>query len=488
MLSNPDERLSTGVEGLDEILHGGLIGGRSYMLRGSAGSGKTILGFHFLTAGADAGETTLFVNLEEDLGDLEANAAALGFETDAVEFLDLSPGAEVFTEEQSYEVFSAAEVEREPVIERIVDTVEAVDPDRVVVDPVTQLNYLAPDDYQFRKQVVGFSRFLKRQGATVLFTVQETGSLPTDDLEFITDGTVRLTDAPYGRQISVPKFRGSGTRSGDHAYRITDDGIEVFPALDPEGNERSFAAEQVSSGVPQVDELLHGGLERGTVTILSGPTGVGKTTLGTQFMKEAAGRGERSVVYLFEENEETFRARSRAINVPVDDMIDRGTLQVEEVEALRRSPQEFARMVRREVEEEGADIVMVDGTAGYRMTLRGETGMLQRLHALGRYLKNSGVTALLVDETPDVTGEFSATGENVSYLADNIVFLRHLELQGELRKAVGVLKKRTSDFERTLREFRITEHGIVVGEPLTGLRGVLSGTPEVVGESPERGE
>jgi len=481
MSSTGTDRLSTGVEGLDEILRGGFIPDRSYMLRGPAGSGKTILGLHFLAAGIDNGETALFINLEEDIDDLRANAAALDFDTESMEFLDLSPSADVFTEDQSYEVFSASEVEQKPLTEKIVDAVSETDPDRVVVDPVTQLRYLTSGDYQFRKQVVGFMRFLKNQRATVAFTVQDTESLPTDDLEFITDGTIRLDNASYGQTIRAPKFRGSPTQSGEHAYRITDAGVEVYPELEPSRHDSEFRAEQVSSGVPEVDELLNGGIARGTVSIISGPTGVGKTTLGTQFMKEAAGRGERSVIYLFEETMGTFLTRSEAVNIPVDDMIDRGSLQVREVEPVDRSPQEFARMVRRDVERGGADIVMVDGLPGYRLTLRGDDeAMLQRLHRLGRYLKNMGVTTLFIDETRNITGEFTATEDNISYLADNLVFLRHLELQGELRKAIAVLKKRTSDFERTLREYEITEHGIKVGEPLTGMRNILSGSPELV--------
>jgi circadian clock protein KaiC len=483
------DRVSTGVVGLDEVLSGGLIPERSYMIDGRAGSGKTILGLHFLDEGVDRGESALFINLEEDLGDLKANAAALGFDTEAIDFLDLSPNADVFTEDQSYEVFAPSEVERESLTERIVEGVDAVDSDRVVVDPLTQLRYLTDDDYQFRRQVVGFTRFLKGRNATVLFTVQDTPSLPSDDLEFITDGTIVLGSEAHGKSISVPKFRGSSTQSGDHAYRITDRGIEVYPALQPGEHVGEYELEQISSGIPEVDELLDGGLERGTVSIVSGPTGVGKTTLSTQFMKEAAGRGERSVIYLFEETKETFLTRSRAVNIPVDRMIEKGTLRVNEVEALERSPQEFARMVREEVEERDADIVMIDGISGYRLTLRGEeTTMLQQMHALGRYLKNMGATAVFVDETRNVTGEFQATMENISYLADNIVFLRHLEIHGEMRKAIGVLKKRTSDFERTIREFEITKHGIKVGEPMSNMRGILRGTPEIVDRRPERGE
>jgi circadian clock protein KaiC len=488
MTSAQFDRLSTGIGGLNEILQGGLIPERSYMLRGRAGSGKTLLGLHVLQEGIRQNETALFVNLEEDLNDLKANATAFGFDTEAIDFLDLSPTADVFTEDQSYEVFEASEVEQDPLTGKIVDTITEGDPDRVVVDPLTQLRYLTSGDYQFRKQIVGFMKFLKQRGATVVFTVQDTEDLPTDDIEFITDGTILLGETTHGQTIGVPKFRGSAVRNGEHAYRITDNGMEVYPELEPSQHDGDYSADHISAGVPEIDELLNGGISRGTVTIISGPTGVGKTTLGTQFMKEAAGRGERSVIYLFEENTKTFMNRSRAVNIPVNDMIERGTLQVHEVNALERSPQEFGCMVRTEVENNDTGIVMIDGIAGYRLTLRGEDDtVLERMHTLGRYLNNMGVTTILVDETKNVTGEFNATQENISYLADGIVFLRHLELQGKLRKAIGVLKKRTGDFERTLREFEITGHGIKVGEPLTGMRGILSGTPEVIDHGSDRG-
>lgn len=475
-------RVSTGVEGLDEVVRGGLIAERSYMIRGPAGAGKTLVCLHFLAAGVAADESTLFVNLEQDVDDLVADAEALGMPVDGVEFVDLSPSANVFVDDTSYDVFTAADVEQEGMTERIVDAVERVDPDRIVVDPLTQLRYLTTDEYQFRKQVVGLMRYLTGGGATVLFTTQETTATPTEELQFITDGTVRLERRPAGGFVSVPKFRGSGTRGGDHAYRIDGDGVHVYPELSPRSDgEDGVPEETLSSGVEEVDALLNGGFERGTVNVISGPTGVGKTTLGTQFANAAARRDERTVVYLFEETERTFRQRSRAVGIPVDRMVDRGTLQVEEVEGLEVTPQEFAHRIRTEVEANDPRIVMIDGVAGYRITAGADTTRAaRRLHALGRYLKGAGVTTLLIDETSSVTGDFRATDDNISYLADSLVFLRHVELQGELRKVIGVLKKRTSDYERTLRQFEITGQGVRVGEPLTRLRGVLSGTPQVV--------
>lgn len=473
------ERLSTGVGGLDEILQGGLIPERSYLLRGEPGTGKTILGLHYLTAGIAHDETPLFINLEETTEDIKQNAASLGFDLTDVHFLDLSPKSEFFAGDQGYDVFESGEVERDPLIEEITEQVSDLQPDRVFVDPITQLRYLSTDEYQFRKQTLSFMRMLSEQGATVLFTTQATDDAPDDDLQFMSDGTIQLGYAATGRSVNVPKFRGSPTESGGHSMEITRDGLVVYPELSPGKYDRSFVDEAISAGVPALDELLHGGLDRGTVTVLSGPTGVGKTTTGTQFMKEAAGRGERSVMYLFEESESTFMQRSEAINIPVHEMRERGTLAVEEIESLQVSPQEFANMVRHEVEEEDADIIMLDGIAGYKLGLQGEEDdLVTHLHALNRYLKNMGVTVILIDEVANITGEFQATNVGISYLADNIIFLRHLEVRGEMRKVIGVLKMRTSDFERTLRKFEITEHGITVGEPLTNLRGILSGTPQ----------
>lgn len=479
------DRISTGVSGLDEILQGGLIPERSYLIRGSPGTGKTILGIHFLVEGLSNDETSLLINLEESTEDIKKNAESIGFELDGVHFLDLSPGADVFSADTSYSILSASDVEQEPFIEKVTETVEEVAPDRVFVDPITQLRHLTADETQFRKQAIGFMQYLTDGEATVLFTSQNTSTNPDDDLQFLSDGTIDLTNSELGHRVDVPKFRGSAVKDGDHAMRITNGGIVVYPELLPEKHSREFISEPLSSGISELDKLLHGGFERGTVTIISGPTGVGKTTLGTQFVKEAAGRGERSVMYLFEEREATFRERSEAIDMSVSDMEEQGALLVEEMEPLILSPQQFAQDVRNEVEENDTKIVMIDGIRGYRVTLQGrKQDLTQELHALCRYLTNVGVTVILIDESSTLMGDFSATDAGTSYLADNILFLRHIEHRSELRKIVGVLKKRTSDFERTLRELEITERGIEIGEPLTGLRGILSGMPDWVGTAP----
>lgn len=423
-------RLSTGVAGLDEVLLGGFVSGRAYLVRGGPGCGKTTLGMHLLTTGAAEGEKVLFISLGEPEAQLRTNAAALGFDLKGVTFLDLSPPPEFFAEAESYDIFSAAEVEREPTTRKIVEQVEKIKPKRVFIDSMTQLRYLSTDAFQFRKQALSFLRFLVDRGATVLCTAEGTTEIPDDDLQFMADGVRHLEFAPEGRTLSVTKFRGSGFRSGAHAISLGEQGMAIFPRLVPERLRRDFVTEPMSSGVPELDELLHGGLERGTVTILTGPTGAGKTTLGLQFIKEAAGRGERSVVYTFEEGVETLLNRCEAINIPVRAMVEHGTLSVLQAEPLRYTPDEFARLVRRDVEEQKRRIVMIDSVAGYGLSMQGRD-LTTHLHALGMYLKSVGVTVLLVNEVENITGEFRATDDKLSYLADNVVFLRYLEMNGE---------------------------------------------------------
>lgn len=471
-------RLSTGIAGVDEVLDGGLLPGRSTLVRGPPGAGKTLFGVHFLTSGAGNDDTCLFINLGEPEAYIRQDVASFGLNFEAVEFLDLGPSEDEFTDEATYDVFSAAEVEGQSLASEITEEIDDVDPDRVVIDPSTQLRYIATDAHQFRKQMLALLRLLRDQGATTVFTSQQTAAAPDDDLQFLSDAVIHLDHAET-RTLEVTKFRGSGFQSGVHSLRITDDGYECFPRLVAEHHTKEFTAETISSGVPELDELLHGGIERGTVTFLSGPTGVGKTTTGLQFMKEAAGRGENSVLYSFEEGMGTLLHRAEAVNIPVQAMLDRGTLRIEEIQPFELTAAEFGQRVRRAVEEDGAEIVMIDGIGGYRQSIQDVSGnIVDDIAALGRYLKNMGVTTIVVNEVHDITGEFQVTESATSYLADNIVFLRHIEHQGELQKVIGVLKKRTSDYEKRLRELTITEHGIKIGDPMSELRGILTGTPE----------
>jgi circadian clock protein KaiC len=468
------DRVSTGIGGLDEILEGGLLARRVYLVRGGPGTGKSTLGFHFLYNGAKAGDKTLFITLGESVSQLINNARSIGLDLQDVSILDLTPSSEFFAKDQSYDIFSSADVERGPTTEKITSEIENLKPVRVFLDSATQFRYLTSDTFQFRKQILSLSRYLKEQGATVIFSSEGSTEAPDDDLQFLCDGVINLDFPPEGRSVSITKFRGSGFQSGQHAMRIGVNGISVFPRLVPDKYHAAFTAEPLPFGVAELDKILHGGLERGTVTIISGPAGVGKTTLGLQFVNAAASRSERAVVYSFEEGLETMLRRTDDIKIPMRSMLERGDLEVIQIEPIHYSTDEFASLVKREVEERKTRVIMLDSTSGYKLSLASKD-LAGHLYSLCRYLKNMGVTTILISEVESITGEFRATESGISFLVDNIVFLRYVETDGELRRSLGVLKKRTSDFDKSLCEFEITRRGIKVGKPLTMMGGILGG-------------
>ncbi|MBS3766427.1 AAA family ATPase, partial [Candidatus Bipolaricaulota bacterium] len=316
------------------------------------------------------------------------------------------------------------------------------------------------------------------QGATVLFTSESSSRNPDADLQFMADGIMELKRTDRRRELEVAKFRGSDFQGGEHALEITGEGLKVYPRLVPKGTKLGASTQEtLSSGIPEVDEMLHGGLEGGTVTLFTGPSGTGKTSLALQFAKEAAGRGVRTAVYNFDEDKDLLNRRSEAINIPIGKMIEGDNLLLEEVKPLELTTQQFAQRVRKEVEESGAKIVVLDSVNGYNLSIKGEK-LQESLYNLSQYFRKKGITAILTNEVSKITGEFQASDMDITVVADNVVFFRYLELRGEMHKAIGVLKKRVSDFERSLREFEITEHGIKVGAPMDNLRGILSGQPE----------
>ncbi|MCE9681140.1 ATPase domain-containing protein [Halomonas alkalisoli] len=476
MKSHPPSRITTDIPGLEKILHGGFLPGRSYLVTGGPGTGKTTLGLHFLSAKPEE-ERALLVSFGEADRNIRADAASIGMALEGVVTIDLSPTAQT-SGQSTYTLLEPWEAEPPDIRSRIEAAFPEGPPARVFIDALSQFRHLVPDTFQFRKQVMALLEYLTHAGSTLLYT-SERGSQADEDLQYLGDGILQLDHTEAGRSLSVVKFRGSGFAEGRHTVRLNEQGMSVFERLVPGEHGQPYVAESIPSGVAELDALSGGGVGRGTVTIISGPTGVGKTSLGVQFMREAASRGERSVIFSFEESLATIRHRCERIGIPLSEMIRNDSLAVEEIEPLRYSPDEFAWRVRREVEERGATIVMIDSLSGYRQSVRGDE-VVTHAHALCRYLANMGVTVLLVNEVGSIAGdEIRVTELGISYLADAVLILRYIEFDGEIRKTIGMLKKRTGDFEKTLREFDITATGLKVGKPLTGLRGILRGVPEL---------
>jgi circadian clock protein KaiC len=280
----------------------------------------------------------------------------------------------------------------------------------------------------------------------------------------------------------VVKVRGVHFRGGFHDFVIETGGVKVFPRLvaaDSRSGEQHAAA---SSGIEQLDRLLGGGLDRGTSTLLIGPAGAGKSALATQFAATAASRGERVVMYMFDEGLETFHRRATGLGADISGYVKNGQLRLTPVDPAELSPGEFTEQIRAAVEKDDVSVVIIDSLNGYLNAMPEERFLQAQLHELFMYLRHRGVLAISIMAQHGLVGPMQ-TPIDLSYLADNVVLLRFFETAGRVRQAISVMKKRSGYHERTIRELRLQPGVIGVGEPLQEFHGVLTGVPTYVGRS-----
>lgn len=478
------ERLPTGIPGLDTVLMGGLIPGRTYLIVGRPGTGKTILSLQWLFAGRQRGEAGLYLTLAEPADELAANIACFGWNLEHLAVRELTPVPYLETPAEEYTIFRPDEVESQSIWSTIYQSVEEINPKRVVIDSIAQLRALSVDEYQFRKQVLILVNWLNRRGCTTLILQDPDTAQEETSIALAVDGVIRLWHeiAPARlitiRGLQVDKMRGSDFLSGLHPFRITSAGIVVYPHVIEQPGQASHAEGQIASGIPEVDQMLHGGLEIGTSTIISGPAGVGKTSLALQFVSQAVQAGMPAVVYSFEEPSGFMLQRAARLGIPLESALQTGLLEFHDINPMTMYPDEFLARLRRDVGEKGRRVVMLDSTRGYNIAMEQFGALNVHLHNMLQYLHQKGVTTLLVNEVERLTGELMITEIGVSYIVDNVLLLRYAEVDGRLIHVVSCLKKRMGDFDPDIREFRITPEGIKVGHRLEGLRGVLTGIPE----------
>jgi len=474
--------VASGIPELDELLNGGYIRGRTYLVQGASGTGKSLLGQHFLRAGLDADETVVYIHGEESRHDILVNAARLDVDIRDAEFLDIGPGTDFFAEDKSYNLVEATEVESEQFTQDIKHVIEEVDPARILIDPITQLQYVERDEYQYRKRLQSLIRFLRDRQVTTVATRtldrERTRESTHDDFESLSDGVINLYLDEHERRIAVPKHRGLGQVDGTHGLEIREHGIEVYPQTIPKHDNRTFDPELIPTGHASLDGLLGGGIERGTVSFISGPTGIGKSTTGAQILSGIVEDGGTALGYLFEESIDQFVHRSETLGLPISEMRAQGSLALTETEPLVRSAEEFDRHVLDQVDEHAPDAVFVDGLSGYKISLQGsDQRLVRRLHGLTRILKNRGIAVIVTDEADRLTGIPEATSTNTSYIADNIVFLTYVEVDSELDRAIGVVKKRLGDFDSRFHQFAIEPgEGLVIEGPFDTVRGIMQGS------------
>lgn len=472
-------RLSTGIIGLDYILKGGLPKDRLHLIEGSPGTGKTTLGLQFLREGVRIGERCLYVTLSESREELASVAASHGWVLDGIDVTDLTDSGDRLTDGSQYTVFHPSEVELDETTRAVLDEVERVNPARVVFDSLSEMRMLASDPLRFRRQILALKQYFLTRNCTVLLLDDRTSQAPDRQLESVAHGVLNLEYVPveYGRQrhaMRVVKMRGVNFQSGFHDFNIETGGIIVFPRLSPE-RRVEFTAGTLGSGQSNLDELI-GGLHYGTSTIFIGPAGVGKSTLALMYACAAAERGERAALYLFDEGPETLYKRASALGLDINRYVEEERIAIRQIQLAELTPGELSYMVSREVEENGTRIVVIDSVNGYMMATPQERFLTMQFHELLAYLNRNGVVSILVVGQYGLIGTMQ-TPIDMSYLADSVVLLRYFEAEGAVRQAISILKKRTGEHERTIREFRIGAGGLQLGEPLTDFRGVLTGVP-----------
>jgi circadian clock protein KaiC len=477
-------RASTGIEGLDEILGGGLPTNHLYLVDGEPGTGKTTLALQFLLAGARQGARGLYVTLSESLAELTGVAASHGWTLEGVDVFELASQAS--TGGEDYTLFHPAEIELQQTMDAVFASVERTGATFVVLDSLSEMRLLARDPLRFRRQILLLKQYFASRECTVLMLDDKTAPEGDLQLQSLAHGVIALEHVAqdYGaerRRLQVVKLRGLRFRGGYHDFRICTGGLAVYPRLRVDAKLADVAHSLVPSGSSQLDALLGGGLHAGTSLLITGPAGTGKSTLASQYACAAVGRGEQVLFYLFDERLTTFRLRSFGLGLDVEAPVKQGLLVLRQVEPTQLSPGEFANQVMTAVERDGVTMIVIDSLNGYLQSMPEERLLPIQVHELLSFLATRGVTCLMTLVQHGIFGSPVDEAAEISYLADTVVLLRYFEMSGSVRQAISVVKKRSGNHERSIREARVERGGLHVGDALQEFQGVLTGVPTFTG-------
>jgi len=481
----PIPTLETGITGLDDVLNGGWPERRLYLVEGAPGAGKTTLALQYLLEGRDRGEAVVYVTISETRQELDEVAESHGWTLDGVTTLDTTDATDAAGPETQYTVFHPSEIELQNTIQAVVDTVERVNPTRVVLDSLSDMRLLARDPLRFRRQILALKQFFAQRHITALLLDDQTADLPDMQLQSLVHGVLRLEHIAIAhgaerRQLRVTKLRGVRFHAGYHDYVIRTGGLEVFPRIRIGRPGRTVPRAELCSGSPELDALVGGGIPAGTSVLLTGAPGTGKSVLSTQYIVAAAAAGQRVAAYLFDERLGTFRQRAAALGLPLEDALASGNVQLTPLEPTEISPGEFAHRIITAVAD-GASVIVIDSLNGFTQAMAQERQVTLKIHELLSYLGSRGVTTLVTLAQRGIFGSATDSETDVSYLADAVLLMRYFEAQGEVRRAISVLKQRTGNHERTIREFKLGHGGLRLGEPLREFHGVLTGVPSFIG-------
>jgi circadian clock protein KaiC len=479
--SDRTNRAATGIQGLDDIIGGGFPRDRFYLIQGEPGCGKTTLALRFLIDGREQGERGLYITLSETKEELNAVADSHGWSLAGIDVLELSAIESKLGNEAANTIFHPAEVELNFVTKVLLEELDRVKAQRVVLDSLSEMRLLTQSALRYRRQMLAFKHHFARNRATVMLLDDMPSDNQDRDVQSLVHGVVELEQMSplYGaerRRVRIIKLRGAAFRGGYHDFVIRRGGLTVFPRLSAVEHAPSFATDVVSTGLSEFDRLLGGGLHRGTSTLLMGPAGCGKSTLGARITAASCERGERCTVFLFDEILHNYLSRSKALGMDLQQYRDQDLVRIHQIDPAELSPGEFAHMIYREVDERGVRMVAIDSLNGYINAMPGEKLMALHLHELLTYLNQQGVISIMTLAQHGMLGQVQSPID-VTYVADSVLYLRYFENAGTVRQAISVIKKRSGNHERSIRELQITGEGVRLGAPLVEFDGVLTGTP-----------
>lgn len=466
------EKIKTYIESVDDILHGGIPEFAVTVITGEPGSGKTVLTLQTMFNNAKRGAKCLYCTT------LSEPATKLIRYTQMFDFFDenLMNGSFRFVDLGS----ALREGGPEGAMERLVEMVEAEQPDIVAIDSFKAVHDLVKDIESARVFVYDLAVQLSMWSVTTFLVGEYTPEEVSQDPEFaIADAIISLgtetAELSSLRELQVRKLRGSSFNSGKHFFEIDSSGLQVYPRIGTAKHVQQIGHKgRLASGVPGLDELLHGGLPEQSATIIEGGTGIGKTLLGLHFLSQGASAGEKGVIFTFEETADQLQEIATNFGLAIGEGTGVEIVYTAPVELLGAKWQALA---RERVEALGAKRVMIDSVSSMAMGLITERRFKELIYTTVKMFRAMGVTLIMTMEVPELLGSAMLTGHGISSIADNIIVMRYVEVESQVKRAMSILKMRGTSHENDLREFSITSQGISVGEPFRHFRGVLSGLP-----------
>ncbi len=469
------ERVPTGIPGLDEILKGGLRKGWTYLVKGAPGSGKTIFGIQFLVEGLKRGEKCAYISFDETAEEVKLQAKSFGWDLEDVHIIDKVRDLDIIGSNiVFYDFDSTAEIVS--FVESITKVRELESIDRVFIDGIGALRDLTKDPIISRRILVSITCFLNSIKATTLLSCDMTSEFGRDIISYITSGEfvlerIERNDGEVLRVLHVLKYRGGDAYLGRHYFDITSRGIVVYPII-PMIKEKKAVEDRklLSTGNKELDEMLGGGIYEGSSVVIAGKSGVGKTNICLQILKENDVRGNAGILYSFDENRELLIHRLKTLfNYEPKNLVIR---EVPTNISLGR----FYNTIMSDVKTYRPKIVAIDPINYlYNVALTNEE-LSKTLRLIRIQLRNMGAVFICIDEVTEALGVFRFTGSGISPYADYLISGRYMEIEGELVKTISVVKNRFGNHERFIRVLDIEEGvGLKISQPLKEYTGIIRG-------------